>query len=92
MFLRPKVERYGEILELSVDSSAKLLSAKIQLHGEPTPLIISQALYRVDNVGAQSVLVFYGLKVSKQWVQNLLNDHFSEIAIKIPDFLTKFLD
>src|SRR5258705_2639110 len=24
MFLRPKVERYGEILELSLDSSAKL--------------------------------------------------------------------
>jgi len=92
MYLRPKLERYGHILELSIDSSARLLRAEIQLLGQPEPLIISQALYRIDQKGPQPLLVFYNVKVSKEWVKNLLDDYFPELPMKIPEFLTKFLD
>src|SRR4051812_13479476 len=87
MFLRPKAERYGEIKALSIDTKGKRISAEICLHGEKEPLIISEALYRVEQTGPEAMLVIYGVKVSKPWAQHLLEDHFQEISLKVPDFV-----
>ena len=86
-FLRPRFERYGEIRELKVDTTAKVLSAELALKDEPFPFVISEARYRIERRAEESWIVFYGLKVSKEWAQNLLEDHFSEIPVKVPKVL-----
>lgn len=87
MLLGPKIERYGEVRQFTLDTTGKTLSAEIVLRGESTPLVISEAQYRIEERRDGSFLVVYAVKVSKEWVQNLLTDHFPEIALKIPDFL-----
>jgi hypothetical protein len=90
-FLRPRFERYGQILELQVDTTAKLLSAELMLKGEPSPFLISDARYRIEKRGEESWIVFYGLKVSKEWAQNFLEDQFPEIPVKVPKVLEVLL-
>ncbi len=87
LLLRPKFERYGEGRQFTLDTTAKTLSAEIVLRGERAPLVISEARYRIEQRGNDSFLVVHGVKVSKEWLQNLLADHFPEITLKIPDFV-----
>jgi len=86
-FLRPRVEPYGEILDLQLDTTAKCLSAEVQLKGELVPLRIFEAHYRLEQSGDQTELIFYGIKASREWVQRLLDDNFPQISVKIPEAL-----
>jgi hypothetical protein len=90
-FLRPRFERYGEIRELEVNTTEKVVTAEVVLKGEPFPFVISEARYRIEKKGDESWIVFYGIKVSKEWVQNLLDDQFAEIPTKIPKMLEMLL-
>ena len=90
-FLRPKLERYGELRRLSLDTSAKVVSGEIQLRGDSDVINVSQARYRIESRGADTVLIIYEVKLSKVWAQNLLEDHFREISIKIPDLVRGLL-
>lgn len=83
-FLRPRFERYGQILELEVNTTAKVLSSELMLKGEPSPFSISEARYRIEKRGDETWIVFYGLKVSREWAQNFLEDQFPEIPVKVP--------
>ena len=85
LLLRPKVERFGEIRRFRLNTSAKKLSAEIILRGESSPLIISEAQYRIEQKRGQTLLIVYGIKVSREWLQNLLDDQVHEIPIKVPD-------
>ena len=87
LLLRSKVERYGEIRSFSLDTSAKEFSAEIELRGDPETIVVSEAHYRIESKGPQTVLILHRMKVSREWVQNLLDDHFPEITIKTPDFV-----
>ena len=90
-FLRPHFERYGEVRELEVNTTEKVLSAEVALKGEATTFVISEARYRLEKKGDESWIVFYGIKVSKEWVQNLLDDQFPEIPVKLPKMLEMLL-
>ena len=90
LVLRPRVERYGEIQKLSLDTSAKKLNLEILLRGESETFKISEARYRIEERRGQTILILHDIKVSRQWAQNLLDDYFREIPIKIPDFARMF--
>jgi len=90
-FLRPRFERYGEVRELEVNTSAKVVSAEVALKGEPFPFVISEARYRIEKKGDESWILFYGVKVSKEWAQNLLEDQFPEISVKLPKIVEMLL-
>src|SRR5712671_6263435 len=90
-FLRPKLERFGDLRRLTLDTSAKIVTGEIQLLGESDVITVSQARYRIEQKGADTVLIIYDVKVSKAWGQNLLEDHFREIPIKIPDLVRNLI-
>jgi hypothetical protein len=92
LFLRPKLARYGELEQLSLDTSAKRLSAVIRLAGEPATLVISEARYEIHRQGEDAFLLFYGVKVSREWVQNLLEDHLHRLPLKIPSTLRSLIE
>jgi hypothetical protein len=90
-FLRPKVERYGEIRNLTLDTSGKIVTAEIQLRAEAAPIVVTRARYRIEQRGADAFLIIYDVKISKEWAQNLLDDHFREIPIKVPELVRNLL-
>jgi hypothetical protein len=85
--LRPKAERYGEIRKFALNTSTRQIRAEISLRGDALPLIISEAQYRIEQRQGQTRLILHSVKVSREWLQNLLDDHFREIPIKIPDYV-----
>ena len=92
MLLKPKLEPYGEIRKLELNTSAKIVRGEIQLRGEPTTLIIHEAHYRVERQGEEAFVIVHGVKASKEWVERLLADYAPEIRLRIPAMARHFLD
>jgi hypothetical protein len=90
-FLTPKLDRYGELKDFDLDTSAKRLTAEVLLHGDATPLKITEALYRLEQDGGEWFVVVYGIKTSKPWVQHLLEDYFPELKFKVPELVRALL-
>lgn len=91
MVARPKIERYGEIRTLSLDTTAKIISAEIKLRGDAIPVNITEAHYQLEQAGQETFLILHHVKVSREWVQNLLDDHFPQIRLKIPDYVVPLI-
>src|SRR5215831_8739460 len=89
VFLRPKLTRYGELEQLTLDTSARRLSGVIRLHGEPSSLVISEAHYDIKREGEDAFLVIHSVKASREWVQNLLDDQLHRLPLKIPEFVRR---
>ena len=87
LFLRPRLKRYGELSHVTLNTSEKVFTAEINLLGDSTPLTISRARYRIEKDDSHDVLVIYDVKLSKEWAQNLIEDHFDEARLKVPDSL-----
>jgi hypothetical protein len=68
------------------------MGAELKLRGEPMPVVISEARYRVERRQAEAVLVFESVKVSKEWLQNLLEDYLLETALKLPAAIRALID
>jgi hypothetical protein len=92
VLLGPKLTRYGEIQQLTLDTSARRLSAVLLLHGDPSALIISEARYDIQRQGDEALLVFHSVKASRPWVQNLLEDHLHRFPLKLPEFVRRLLE
>jgi len=86
-FLRPKLARYGELKSLNVNTAKKSVSAEIQLLGEETPLVISNAHYRLEPEGERLFVAIHDVIVSRPWLQNVIDDHFDELRLEIPSSL-----
>ncbi len=92
LFLRPKLKRYGEIRRLSIDTTARRLSAEVSLHGDPLPLEITSVSYRVRESERGTSIVLFDFRLSKEWIQNLLEDQFAEVALPIPDTIKPLIN
>lgn len=91
LLLRPRFERYGEIRHLRVDTQERRLSAELRLRGDPIPIEVSQARYRVESTAAGSVLTFFDVRTSKEWLQHLIEDRFPEVTVPLPPYVLPFL-
>jgi hypothetical protein len=92
LFLRPKVKRYGDLRRLSVDTTSKILTAEIRMLGDPLPLEATEVHYRVEESTTGLIIIFFDFKLSKEWIQNLVDDQFPEIRLPIPDFIKPLIE
>jgi hypothetical protein len=91
LLLRPKLERYGELRSISLDTTARRIAAEVRLLGDPIPVEISDARYRVETQDEQCRLTFFEVKTSKAWLQHLIDDRFPEITLSVPAYLRPLL-
>jgi hypothetical protein len=89
--LKSRLERYGELRQLNIDSEERRFSGEVLLRGETEPLLISEGHYRLEDRGGEPHVVVYGVKVSREWAQNAVDDHLSNLAFKVPDFLRSLI-
>ena len=92
LFLRPKLKRYGEIRRLTIDTTARLLSAEVSLHGDPLPLEITAVSYRLQESAHGTSIVLFDFKLSQEWIQHLVDDQFAEVCLPIPDYIKPLIE
>jgi hypothetical protein len=89
--LGSRLERYGELRRLSIDAAERTFNGEVLLRGETESIHITDGRYRIEERGGEPFVAVYGVKVSKEWAQNLIDDHVPETSFKVPDFLRSFI-
>jgi len=89
-FLRSKIEKYGQILGLTVDSSTREVRGEFLLRGETEPLYAVLSGYQVTEDGDQVSLTFTSLETSREWLNQLLKDLLPSNTIKLPSQASRY--
>jgi hypothetical protein len=92
LLLRPKLSRYGELQQLNLDTNQKRRSGVLLLHGDTEPVTISEVHYEIQRREAEAFLVLHSVKASREWIQNLLDDHLHRLPIKLPEIALRLLE
>jgi len=89
--LNSRIEKYGRILDLRLDSRDKRLELELLLHGETDPLQVRIENYEVREEAGHWYLLAKELKTSKEWIETLAREYLSERPVEIPERYAKML-
>lgn len=78
------IKRYGEVREVKIDSRAKTVALVCELVGETQPVKVNVDAYRIVSEGELKFVEITACSCSREWLQNLLEDHACGRRFKLP--------
>ncbi len=88
--LRSKIENYGQIVGLTIDSSNREVRGEFLLRGETETICAVLSGYEVTEDGEKLSLTFASLETSREWLNQLLKDLLPANAIKLPSNASRY--
>lgn len=82
--LSSKIKRYGDMLDLNIDSENKRISLQVLLKGEPEPLTIKINSYEFFTEEEKKYILISNIVTSKEWMNLVIQDFLPEKKIEIP--------
>jgi len=82
--LASRIERYGKIAALRINSRERSISAELDLEGEEAPVLIEIGRYRITGKSGAHALVVESVSASRPWLSNLLEDLLLDRPIPVP--------
>ena len=67
-------ERYGQMTNIQIDSTAKSIHVELELKGDPTPLKIAVASYQLSTESGETFIQLGEIKTSREWINHLIGD------------------
>jgi hypothetical protein len=83
-FLNHKLQQYGVMTKLELDSKAKTIRVELDLRGETVPILIEAGSYAVTEVNGQTFLSVDKFKTSREWLTTMLNEYVVKKPLPIP--------
>jgi hypothetical protein len=90
-FLNHKLQQYGVMTKLELDSKAKTIRVELDLNGETTPILIEAGSYAISEVNGQTFISVDKFKTSREWLTTFLNDYAVKKPVAIPKAATMAL-
>ena len=89
--LNKRIEKYGRILDLRLDSRNKRLELELLLNGEAEPLQVRIENYEIREEAGCWYLRAKELKASREWIDTLAREYLSERPLEIPEHYARML-
>lgn len=83
IYVNNKIEEYGEMVNLSIDSKNKNIKLEILLKGEKDNILVNVDRYEVIQKDDTSYIKFKNISASREWVTVLINN------VLIPNYAPK---
>jgi len=80
-----RIEKYGQITQLEIDSVQKRARLEIALKGEPAPLEVHIDAYQLQSVESRLLLSVQKVRASREWVTAALEDFVVGRQFPVPD-------
>jgi hypothetical protein len=90
-WVNDKFAEFGEVTELSVDSSVQRLSMKAMLKGERDMVSASIERYEIEREAGESYIVLKQFSSSRAWLTQLLQKLFGGKRYKLPGAVSALL-
>jgi hypothetical protein len=82
---------YGTLTALKLDTTARTITAELQLNGETEPVRIEIHEYELIEEEGAAFLVIKSLSTSRSWLTRLASDFGVGRKFKLPDSVRKFI-
>jgi hypothetical protein len=79
-----RLQRYGRMLNLSIDSKTKRISLEILLKGETEPMTVRIDEYELTTAAGADFILIKKASASREWVDALLQDFAIGKRIPLP--------
>jgi sporulation protein YlmC with PRC-barrel domain len=83
--IRKAAERYGELRDFKINSSAKTMYIKILLKGEKEPIDIKVNKYTLIDEHGSTYVKVYDVEASREWISRLAEDYLIQQKFEVPD-------
>jgi len=90
-YFNKEMLRYGQLLNLSIDSRNKTADVSCLLVGETEPITIHVENYTVMPEAGKNYLQASGFTCNRPWLENLLRDFGADRRIELPSWASSFL-
>ncbi|PAW71376.1 MAG: hypothetical protein B9S30_00955 [Verrucomicrobiia bacterium Tous-C5FEB] len=74
LYFNHNYQRYGQMTNIQIDSTAKTLHVELELKGEPAPLKIDVASYQLSTESGETFIELGEIKTSREWINLLISD------------------
>ena len=82
--LNSYLEKYGSMLNFSVQPETKTIDAEILLKGEPTPIKLTLSGYEIGGTAAAPTLRIAKVAASREWLEVVLREFVEGKPIDLP--------
>lgn len=79
-----RLEPYGRMLNLQIDSKTKKIRLEILLKGESEPVAININEYQLTSAGGADFFVIKQATASREWINALLQDFAIDRKLPLP--------
>jgi hypothetical protein len=92
-YINSKYQRYGQMTNIQIDSTAKTIHVELELKGEPAPLKIDVLSYQLRPEYGQSFIELGEINTSREWINHLISDYLppEKRRFKVPGFVKGLL-
>jgi hypothetical protein len=90
-FLNRKIESFGQITNLQIDSAAHIASLTLVLKGEVSPISIHLDSYEIMKGEEATRVRVNNMRASREWIEAALKQYVVGQTFKVPKVLNSFL-
>ena len=83
--INQKIEAFGSVTSLQIDSKQRTIAAQLALKGEAQPIAIKIGAYEVIREDGVTYISFQNLHASKEWIGNVLNEYVAGRRFRVPE-------
>jgi hypothetical protein len=83
-FVNERIQKYGHMTNLQIDSATRTIHFEILLKGETTP-VSGSAKYEPKFDGEKKLIEFTDIQTSREWINLVIADFLKTRAVELPD-------
>ncbi|MGZ4960952.1 MAG: hypothetical protein ACXWKG_20150 [Limisphaerales bacterium] len=85
-YANDRIQKYGLMTNLQIDSANNTIHFELLLKGEQTP-VTGSAKYQVTSNGEKKLLEFSEIQTSREWINLLMQDFLKTRSVELPEGL-----
>lgn len=84
-FINRKIEQFGNVTRLEIDSRQKTVLLEIVLKGEVSPIGVHITRYELSEKDGETYITILQLDASREWLSAAANQYLIGRPVKIPE-------
>ncbi|HYG35756.1 MAG TPA: hypothetical protein VEC99_13280 [Clostridia bacterium] len=84
-FINRKIENFGTVSQLQLDSKQKTAALEVILKGEASPILVKIASYELIERGSEVFIRIHRIEASREWMMAAANQYLVGREFKVPD-------
>lgn len=82
-----KLNKFGNMTSLQVDSKNKTMRLELELKGEATPIVVNITRYHLSEKAGKSYLRMEGVQTSREWINLVMEEYLTRLELEVPKVL-----